>query len=86
MNWLKYLLEANIYLAVFYLLYLLLLANETHYRLNRLYLLTTCVIGYIIPFIQLGFLKPTINDGATVTTIILNPIAQAGAVKTAEFS
>lgn len=86
MNWLHYLLEANIYLAVFYLLYYILLANETHYRLNRIYLLTTCVIAYIIPFFQLGFLKPAIDEGATVVTIIINPLAKTDAVKAAEFN
>jgi len=85
MNWLRYLLEANIYLAAFYLLYYILLANETHYRLNRIYLLVTCIIAYIIPFFQLGFLKPAIDD-ATVATIIINPIAKAGVVKSIEFN
>ncbi|MGN6398042.1 MAG: M56 family metallopeptidase [Mucilaginibacter sp.] len=86
MNWLHYFLEANIYLTVFYLLYNLLLSNETHYKLNRIYLLTTCIIAYIIPFFQLGFLKPAIDEGATVTAVIINPIANSGTLKAAEFS
>ncbi|MCR8559834.1 M56 family metallopeptidase [Mucilaginibacter sp. BJC16-A38] len=73
MNWLHYLLEANIYLGVFYLLYFLLLNNETHYKLNRAYLLFTPVLSYIIPLVQVGALKSFEDDGNTVTTIIINP-------------
>jgi len=58
MNWLRYLLEANLYLGVFYLCYCLFLNWETYYMLNRVYLLFSCVISFIIPIIQLGILKP----------------------------
>jgi magnesium-transporting ATPase (P-type) len=58
MNWLHYLLEANLYLAVFYALYYLFLSNDTHYALSRIYLLATSVLSFIIPLLQLGFLKP----------------------------
>src|SRR4051812_295017 len=85
MNWLHYLLEANIYLAVFYLLYYILLANETHYRLNRIYLLASCIVAYIIPFFRLGFLKPA-DNGVTVSTVIINHAAKAGATETLPFN
>lgn len=58
MNWLHYLLEANIYLAVFYAGYCLFLNKETHYTLNRVYLLLSCIISFILPLIQVGALKP----------------------------
>jgi hypothetical protein len=58
MNWLYYLLEANFYLAVFYLLYYFVFSRETWYQLNRAYLLLTSLLAFIIPLIQLGFLKP----------------------------
>lgn len=58
MNWLYYLLEANLYLAVFYGVYYLFLRNDTHYSLSRAYLLTTTIVSFIIPVLQLGFLKP----------------------------
>jgi len=77
MSWLHYLLEANIYMAAFYLLYFLLLTNETHYKLNRAYLLITCVIAYIIPLIQVGTLRPA-NQGENVIHIILNPAFKPG--------
>jgi len=58
MNWLYYLAEANLYLGVFYLAYCLFLNKETHYLLNRIYLLFSCAAAFILPVIQLGVLKP----------------------------
>jgi hypothetical protein len=58
MNWLHYLLEANIYLAVFYACYCLFLNKETYYTLNRAYLLLSCILSFILPVIQIGALKP----------------------------
>jgi beta-lactamase regulating signal transducer with metallopeptidase domain len=69
MNWLKYLLEANLYLGAFYLLYFLLFDRETHYKLNRAYLLFSCIVSYIIPVIQIGALKAD-DTGEQVVTII----------------
>ncbi|BAU55249.1 M56 family metallopeptidase [Mucilaginibacter gotjawali] len=57
MNWLQYLLEANLYLGVFYLVYCLLLNRETYYLFNRAYLLFSCVISFVLPLVQLGFLR-----------------------------
>jgi len=58
MIWLKYLLEVNLYLGLFYALYYLLLRRETHYQLNRFYLLATSLLAFALPLLQLGFLKP----------------------------
>ena len=58
MNWLHYLLEANLYLSIFYLCYCLFLNRETHYNLSRAYLLLSCVIAFILPVLQLGILRP----------------------------
>ena len=73
MNWLHYLLEANLYLAVFYIAYFLFLRNDTHYTLNRAYLLATAAISFVIPLLQLGFLKPVVPQPIAIT---LTPIAQ----------
>ena len=59
MEWLYYLLEANLYLLLFYGFYRLLLQNETFYNSNRFYLLLSTVTAFILPILQLGFLKPT---------------------------
>ncbi|SEN50053.1 TonB family C-terminal domain-containing protein [Mucilaginibacter gossypiicola] len=57
MNWLHYLLEANLYLGIFYAMYCLFLNKETHYTLNRVYLLLSCIISFVLPVIQIGWLK-----------------------------
>ena len=71
MNWLHYLLEANLYLVVFYAVYYLFLRNDTHYALNRVYLLATSVISFVIPLLQLGFLKPVEPQPIAITLIPL---------------
>jgi TonB family protein len=58
MNWINYLLEANLYLALFYVTYYLLLRRDTYYQLNRIYLLTSSLLAFIIPLLQIGILKP----------------------------
>ncbi|OCX51528.1 hypothetical protein BEL04_16010 [Mucilaginibacter sp. PPCGB 2223] len=75
MSWIHYLVEANLYLAAFYVLYLLFLRRDTHYQLNRAYLLSTSLLAFVIPFIQLGFLqKPVIT--APVAQISLGSLSQ----------
>jgi hypothetical protein len=58
MAWLYYLLEANLYLLIFYGFYRLFLQNETFYSSNRYYLLLTSTIAFLLPILQLGLLKP----------------------------
>lgn len=60
MNWLTYLAEANAYLVIFYLVYSLLLAKETHYQFSRAYLLLSSLLAFVLPLVQLNFLKPTV--------------------------
>src|ERR1700748_1144281 len=67
MNWIHYLAEANLYMVAFYVLYVLLLRSETHYQLNRAYLLITSALAFVIPLIQLGILKPVIQTTANIT-------------------
>ncbi|MBB2145350.1 hypothetical protein GM921_07640 [Pedobacter sp. LMG 31464] len=59
MDWLYYLLEANLYLLIFYGFYRLFLQNETFYNSNRYFLLLSSVTAFTLPILQLGFLKPT---------------------------
>src|ERR1700761_2794519 len=66
MNWLYYLLEANLYLAVFYAGYYLFLSRETHYVLNRVYLLFGSVVSFVLTIIQLGTLKPVVQPIAAM--------------------
>ncbi|MGA9648669.1 hypothetical protein, partial [Pedobacter sp.] len=60
MNWLYYLLEANLYLSIFYGFYRLFLHKETFYVLNRYYLILSSLIAFLIPFLQMGFLNKDI--------------------------
>lgn len=57
MSWLYYLLEANLYLILFYGFYRLFLHKETFYGLNRFYLVFSSVLAFLFPFVQLGFLR-----------------------------
>ncbi|MES2828121.1 MAG: M56 family metallopeptidase [Bacteroidota bacterium] len=61
MNWLNYLLEANLYLVVFYAFYRLFLHRETFYQLNRYYLLITSVLAFLLPGCQIGYLYSLVN-------------------------
>jgi len=58
MNWLYYLAEANLYLVVFYLAYCIFLNRNTHYQLNRSYLIFSCIVSFLLPVLQIGALKP----------------------------
>lgn len=69
MNWLYYLLEANLYLCIFYAVYCLFLNKETHYTLNRVYLLLSCAVSFILPVMQIGWLKPA----ESATTVFIMP-------------
>lgn len=83
MNWIKYLLEANLYLALFYAAYYLLLRRETHYQLNRVYLLCSSLMAFIIPLTQLSFLKPAPGKAQSVqmhdaASVVIAPYAAVG--------
>jgi len=57
MNWWHYLLLANLYLALFYGFYLLLLRKETYFMLNRIYLVSAAILSFFIPMIQAEWVK-----------------------------
>jgi len=61
MNWLYYLLEANLYIVLFYGFYRLFLQHETFYTLNRWFILLTTALSFILPLLQVGVLKSTTN-------------------------
>ncbi|HEX3384440.1 MAG TPA: M56 family metallopeptidase [Mucilaginibacter sp.] len=80
MNWLYYLLEANLYLILFYALYYLLLRRETWHQYNRVYLLGSSILAFIIPVLQLGFLKPVptvvILQGSVFQSASIEPVTK----------
>ena len=60
----QYLIISSVYLAVFYIMYILLLNNDTLYRRNRLYLLSGILISLVLPLVRIdiaGFFS-TFNE------------------------
>jgi hypothetical protein len=68
MDWLYYLLEANLYLAIFYCFYCLFLQNETFYNSNRYFLLIATLASFVLPVLQIGFLKLPIQQDLIPTS------------------
>ena len=76
MNWLYYLLEANLYLVLFYGFYRLFLQNETFYNLNRYFLLLSTLLSFTFPVLQVGLIKLSIKQN-------LKPIGEiSGSIET----
>jgi hypothetical protein len=57
MNALSYLIQVNIYLLLFYGLYLLMLRNETFFKMNRLYLVGSTLLAIAIPLVKAEWIK-----------------------------
>lgn len=73
MSWSHYLLQVNIYLIVFYAFYRLLLAKETYFVLNRIYLISSGIFSLAIPFMQFDwFSKQQISQQIYVQVEQLN--------------
>lgn len=57
MNGLMYLLQVNLYLLLFYLFYLVMLRNETFFKMNRFYLVGSALFSMIIPAMKADWIK-----------------------------
>ncbi len=57
MNWWQYLLLANVYLILFYSFYAVMLSRETFFQLNRVYLVSSAVLSFLIPVIQAEWVR-----------------------------
>jgi hypothetical protein len=79
MNWLHYLLEANIYLGVFYVAYCLFLNKETHYLLNRFYLVLSSIVSFILPVLQLGILLPPLPEPSDASYFVAEQVTNVPA-------
>ena len=53
----NYLIIANIYLTLFYGFYRFFLARETFFQLNRIYLVATTALSFILPMVHLEWLQ-----------------------------
>ncbi|MDP9048724.1 MAG: TonB family protein [Bacteroidota bacterium] len=78
MSWLHYLAEANVYLGIFYLAYCVFLNRDTHYQLNRAYLIFTCIVSFVLPVLQLGALRPVKRAEPVNTISYAVPVQGAG--------
>ncbi|WP_158826390.1 M56 family metallopeptidase [Mucilaginibacter lacusdianchii] len=81
-NWLHYLLEVNIYLTIAYGCYWLLFKKETFYATNRVYLLASTVMCFIIPLIQISILLPPGDATPQAVFIVSNNSVQLSATST----
>jgi TonB family protein len=52
MDTLQYIVLANLFLSTFFGLYVLLLKKETFFQINRVYLLSTLLLSFILPLIR----------------------------------
>ncbi|WP_443945711.1 TonB family protein [Pedobacter sp. AW1-32] len=57
MSFAHYLLQANLYMLVFYGFYQFLLSKETWFKLNRTYLLATLILSFAIPFLRFEWIS-----------------------------
>ena len=76
MNWPSYLIEINIYLILFYVFYTSFLKNETFYNYNRIYLIGSALLSFIIPLLQSSWIKQMfVTDELVYVTGIIDPTA-----------
>lgn len=73
MSWLNYLLEANLYLVIFYGFYLVFLQRDTFYELNRAFLIFASLCAFVIPFVTVGGFSQFMNGGGNLDLIYINP-------------
>jgi len=82
LNILIYIGKSSIATGIFYLVFLLLFKKQKHFDFNRLYLLVSLMISFIIPLITIPtvkFVDMAITDGSG-STIVYLPTASAARV------
>jgi TonB family protein len=87
MSWAFYLLQVNIYLAVFYCFYRLLLDGETYFTWNRVYLIAAGFISLLIPLVQVDWFgaQPVVQN-LSVTVDHLRMVGRVEDPKTSAFN
>ncbi|WP_017259653.1 energy transducer TonB [Pedobacter arcticus] len=79
MNWTSYLIQANLYLVLFYTFYRLVLRKETFFNLNRYYLLFVAFASGLIPLIKITWFsqtaQPVQQQFVNVTAIVMDGYA-----------
>ena len=76
-----YLLKSSLFMAAFYLVFIVWLRNETHFAVNRIYLLLSLVASALLPFVSLPFTEATvIGKGiASMGNILMPEVTVIGA-------
>lgn len=75
MSWFQYLLQVNLYLVLLYGFYTLLLRNNTFFRLNRIYLVSSGIIAFLLPVLQFESIKALfITEQVRQTTRSFNTV------------
>jgi len=69
-NLLSYFIEANLYLACFYLLYQILLAKDKHFRFNRAFLLGGIFLSLGLPLLTINISSPETMEGYIILPVI----------------
>lgn len=80
MNWLYYLLEANLYLCIFYGFYRLLLHKETFYQLNRYYLIGASIFAFLLPLTQVSYLHGLLKGNEIQGLVYVTPTLTAAEI------
>lgn len=80
-----YLLKSSLFMAVFYLVYVLWLQKETHFSANRVYLILSFVGSICLPFVEVPFYETTaVGKGIASITNVLLPSVTVVANKAGE--
>ncbi|NOR28916.1 MAG: BlaR1 peptidase M56 [Lutibacter sp.] len=71
----NYILQVVLFQAIFLALYDLFLQKETFFKWNRIYLLITPLVSFVIPFLKFETLKNTVSQEyiEQLPTVFLNP-------------
>src|SRR5689334_10089053 len=74
MNPLQYIVLANLFLSAFFGLYVLLLKKETFFLINRIYLLSSLLLSFILPLIHTNWFGESAIAEQIKYSVIGNPI------------
>lgn len=79
-NLLTYFIEANLYLACFYLIYQILLVRDKHFRFNRAFLLSGILLSLGLPLLSIDLSSGSTLEGYIVLPVVTITEAQTESV------
>ena len=80
MNCPSYLIQVNIYLTLFYAFYILVLQNETFFKWNRIFLVSSGLLSFLIPVMQSEWVRSLFvtKNIEQISQVALNPLVLNG--------